>query len=90
MAGETKNGMQCAGFDVLLTDALDGQLTGERLERFQGHARVCAVCGPLFQEAEAGQRWMKSLDEVEPPVNLVHNILLATSGVTEEIGRAHV
>jgi hypothetical protein len=80
MAGETKNGMQCAEFDALLIDALDSTLTGIRLEKFQAHARVCAVCGPLFAEADAGRRWMKSLAEMEPPANLMHNILVATTG----------
>lgn len=80
MPGETKNGMQCAEFDALLNDALDATLTGKKLESFQAHARVCAVCGPLFAEADAGRRWMKSLAEVEPPANLVHNILVATTG----------
>ena len=80
MPGETKNGMQCAEFDALLIEALDATLTGPKLESFQAHARVCAVCGPLFAEADAGRRWLKSLAEVEPPANLVHNILLATTG----------
>ena len=80
MSGETKNGMQCAEFDALLIEALDATLTGPKLEGFQAHARVCAVCGPLFAEADGGRRWLKSLTEVEPPTNLVHNILVATTG----------
>jgi hypothetical protein len=80
MPGETKNGMQCAEFDALLNEALDATLTGPKLESFQAHARVCAVCGPLFAEADAGRRWLKSLAEIEPPSHLVHNILLATTG----------
>jgi hypothetical protein len=84
MAGETKNGMQCAEFDALLNEALDGTLAGPRLESFQAHARVCALCGPLFAEADGGRRWLKSLGEVEPPANLVHNILLATTGYESE------
>src|SRR5229473_6911960 len=40
----------------------------------------CALCGPLLAEADAGRRWLKSLAEVEPPANLVHNILVATTG----------
>ena len=47
MAGETKNGMQCAEFDALLNDALDGTLTGPRLESFRpmpGSARSAARC----------------------------------------------
>jgi hypothetical protein len=80
MPGETKNGMQCAEFDALLNEALDATLTGPKLESFQAHARVCAVCGPLLAEADAGRRWLKSLAEVEPPSNLMHNILVATTG----------
>jgi len=80
MPGEAKNGMQCGEFDALLNDALDATLPGQRLESFQAHARVCAICGPLLAEADAGRRWLKSLAEVEPPANLMHNILQATTG----------
>ncbi len=80
MPGESKPGMQCAEFDGLLNEALDETLTGQALENFRAHARVCAVCGPLLAEVDAGRRWLKSLAEVEPPANLVHNILLATTG----------
>ena len=80
MPGESKNGMQCGEFDALLNDALDGTLSGPKLESFQAHARICAVCGPLLSEADAGRRWLKSLVEAEPPANLVHNILVATTG----------
>ena len=80
MPGEPKNAMQCGEFDALLNEALDGTLNGPKLEAFQAHARVCAACGPLLAEADAGQRWLKSLSEVEPPANLMHNILVATTG----------
>lgn len=81
MPGESKNGIQCAEFDALLTEALDGILAGAKLERFQAHARVCSVCGPLFAEVDAGRRLLKSLAEAEPPVHMIHNILAATSGL---------
>lgn len=81
MPGETKGGIECAEFDALLTAALDGTLGGERLERFQAHARACSACGPLFAEIDAGRRLLKSIAEVEPPAHLVHNILVATSGL---------
>lgn len=84
MPGETRNSMQCAEFDALLNEALDATLSGPKLESFHSHARVCAVCGPLFAEADAGLRWLKSLAEVEPPANLMHNILLATTGYESE------
>ena len=81
MSDQSKNGMQCNEFDLVLTDALDGVLTGTQLDRFQAHARSCKACGPLFAEAEAGRNWLKELTEVEPPVSLVTNILASTTGV---------
>src|SRR5206468_9551432 len=80
MSGESKNGMQCAEFEALLSEAVEQMLSGSRLESFQAHAQACAVCGPLLAEAEDGHRWLKSLEEIEPPANLVHNILIATTG----------
>jgi hypothetical protein len=81
MAGENKNGMQCLEFDALLSDALDGALKGPRAESFQLHAKSCEVCGPLLAEASAGHEWLQSLEEIEPPADLVRNVLLATTGL---------
>ncbi len=87
MPDQTSNGMQCHEFDLLLTDALDGVLSGAGLDRFQAHARSCAACGPLLAEAEAGRNWLKGLTEVEPPASLVNNILASTTGVdTQRLG----
>ncbi len=88
MPDHTSNGMQCNEFDQLLSDALDGILTGIQLDRFQAHARSCRACGPLFAEAEAGRNWLKGLTEVEPPVSLVANILASTTGVDTQRLRA--
>jgi hypothetical protein len=81
MPGETHNGMQCKEFEELLFDALDQNLTQAKKDRFEAHARACNKCGPMFAEVEAGQHWLKSLQEVEPPANLVKNILASTSGI---------
>src|SRR5208282_4153603 len=90
MPDPTSNGMQCQEFDGLLTDALDGVLTGLQLDRFQAHARTCSACGPLFAEVEAGRNWLKDLTEVEPPVSLVTNILASTTGVDTQRLRVNV
>jgi hypothetical protein len=90
MPDHTNNGMQCNEFDVLLSDALDGVLTGTRLEGFHAHARSCSVCGPLFAEVQAGRNWLKDLTEVEPPVSLVTNILASTTGVDTQRLRVNV
>jgi hypothetical protein len=90
MPDQTRNGMQCHEFETLLTDAIDGVLTGTGLDRFQAHARVCRTCGPLFAEAEAGRNWLKGLTEVEPPASLVTNILASTTGVDTQRLRVRV
>ncbi|MGA8622773.1 MAG: zf-HC2 domain-containing protein [Candidatus Sulfotelmatobacter sp.] len=84
------NGMQCHEFDGLLSDALDGVLTGLQLDRFQAHARTCSACGPLLAEVEAGRNWLKDLTEVEPPVSLVTGILASTTGVDTQRLRGNV
>jgi hypothetical protein len=91
----TGNGMPgheliCSDFDGLLTDALDGVLTGTQLDRFQAHSRSCSVCGPLFAEVEAGRNWLKELTEVEPPAGLITSILASTTGVDTQRLRVNV
>lgn len=82
MPGETKHGIECTEFETLLSEAIEGQLTGAQKEGFDAHRRVCTVCGPLFADVQAGQQWLRSLEEVEPPAQLVHNILAATTGIS--------
>jgi len=90
MAGQQDNRMHCAEFDALLSQAIDGTLAGERLTAFEAHGRECKLCGPLLQEAESGHRWLKSLAELEPPEELVTNILLRTTGKVPSRQRAAV
>jgi Putative zinc-finger len=72
--------MQCNEFDALLSQAIDGTLAGDRLAAFEAHGRECKVCGPLLESAEAGRSWLKALEEVEPPADVVTKILLRTTG----------
>jgi hypothetical protein len=90
MPDHTSNGMKCNEFDLVLSDAIDGVLTGTALDKFQAHARSCKACGPLLAEAEAGRNWLKGLTEVEPPASLVTNILASTTGVDTQRLRANV
>ena len=71
--------ISCAEFDALLSDALDGVLSVAAQQRFDTHRQQCATCGPLFSEATAGLNWLQALEQVEPPANLLHNILAATT-----------
>lgn len=75
----TMRQMSCTEFEALLTDALDGTLTPEAASRFEQHRAGCQLCEPLFAETKAGLSWLRSLEEAEPPLNLVRNILAQTS-----------
>ena len=88
MNGKSQNGLQCIEFEALLADALDGALDAERMSLFQAHAAGCPDCGPLLADSRKGLQWMKSLEPLEPPRHLVHNILAATSGVEHRQERA--
>jgi putative zinc finger protein len=77
--GNTERALTCSEFDALLSDALDGVLTPASQRRFDAHRETCATCGPLFAETSAGMNWLDALPQLEPPANLVHNILAVTS-----------
>jgi hypothetical protein len=79
MNNEAKNGMECGEFEALLADALDSAIAADTRTAFDEHGRSCAVCGPLFAEAWEGMVMVQGLAELEPPKNMVHNILAATS-----------
>lgn len=83
MTEKDHNDMQCSQFEALLSDVLDDAdaetLSPEVRRAFQAHAESCAACGPIFVEARQGMLWLRGLDDVEAPANLVHNILAATS-----------
>ena len=37
------------------------------------------MCGPMLAQAREGMLLLRALPEVDPPKNMVHNILAATS-----------
>lgn len=84
MSQERQSGMECGQFEALLADALDRALTSERSEAFEAHRLSCSICGPLFEEAREGMMLLESLPDLEPPKNLVHNILAATTLVEKQ------
>src|SRR3954462_1253208 len=79
MNNEPKNGMDCSEFEALLADALDNAVAADARTAFDEHGRSCAVCGPMLAEALEGMLMVRGLAELEPPKNLMHNILAATS-----------
>ena len=83
MSQNLQNGMPCAEFEALLTEAVEGQLSGPdsglKMQAFSSHSETCERCRPLFAEALAGYQFLQGLAEAEPPAHLLHNILAATS-----------
>ena len=79
MNNDRQYGMECSQFEGLLAEALDGALTAEMEQRFTAHRDSCHICGPVFVEASEGMFLLNALPELEPPANLVHNILARTT-----------
>jgi hypothetical protein len=79
-ADRARDGVKCVEVEALLAEVLDGTLQSEQLIGFEAHQQSCASCRSMVEEARAGMHWLKGLDEAEPPVHLVHNILAQTIG----------
>jgi predicted anti-sigma-YlaC factor YlaD len=71
--------IQCSQFEALLAEALEGLLPAETMAAFDAHSQNCSLCGPMFTEAQEGMLLLRGMEELEPPKNLMHNILAATS-----------
>lgn len=81
MNQEQQFGMECTEFEALLTEAVEGALGEGQMQRFRAHAATCPVCATSLAEATAGYQQLRSLEQVELPATLMHNILVATTGV---------
>ena len=79
MNNDPKIGLKCSEFEAMLAEALDGALAAETQAGFEGHAESCVTCGPLWTEAREGMLLLRGMEELEPPKNLIHNILAATT-----------
>jgi len=83
MASDRHNPLPCTQFEALLAEAIDGSLAAPEMVQFEAHAQACPDCGPMFAEAREGMLLLRGLEELDPPRNLVRNILIATSGAEE-------
>lgn len=88
MNNDNPKRLECSEFEALLAEALDGALTEDAQQSFETHGQSCKVCSPLWAEAQEGLELMRSLGEVDPPKNLVHNILAATTMKPERMTSA--
>jgi hypothetical protein len=75
--------MNCAEFEVLLADSMDGALAapGRESERdaFAQHLESCEACALMAKEVRSAVAFMELAAEAEPPRELVGKILQTTS-----------
>jgi anti-sigma factor RsiW len=70
--------MNCAAFEVLLADYIDGALAAGQRDAFAHHLETCPACAVLAEDVRAATAFMARAWEVEPPSGLTANILHAT------------
>ena len=69
----------CGQWEILLADALDGQLMPSDEAVFTAHMAVCPACAALFEEARKGREWIEFLSpQPEVPFGLLDKILAQT------------
>jgi hypothetical protein len=71
--------MNCAAFEILLADYLDGALPASEGDAFVRHLDTCAACAALAEDARAAVAFMERASDVEPPPALLTKILHATN-----------
>lgn len=71
--------IQCAEFEILLADYLDGVLAPGERAVFAAHMENCPVCKALAEDAQSALGFMERAAEVETPPAVMTNILHATN-----------
>ena len=69
----------CAEFEILLADYIDGTLAADQRAEFAGHRETCVACAELAIDAQSALSLMERAAEVELPAELVTKILHATN-----------
>jgi anti-sigma factor RsiW len=71
--------MQCAEFEILLADYLDGVLAPGERAAFAAHMESCPACKALAEDAKSAVAFMERASDVEMPPAVMTNILHATN-----------
>jgi len=66
--------IDCAQFEVLLADYLDGTLPEPERTRVEQHAKDCEHCRELLADVQGAVHFLKNTDEVVPPPELITRI----------------
>ena len=66
--------MNCAEFESILADYIDGTLGSAQSAALEQHASSCAVCSEFMADVKGATAFLKRTDEVAPPPALVTRI----------------
>jgi hypothetical protein len=66
--------MNCADFENVLADYVDGSLADEQRSAIQEHTASCAACREFMRDVTGALAFLKRTDEVLPPPELVTRI----------------
>ena len=67
--------MNCADFEILLCDYLDGTLEQQRQRDLEQHMKSCPLCGELATDVRSAMGLVERAAAVEPPAELLTRIL---------------
>jgi anti-sigma factor RsiW len=70
--------MNCADFESILADYLDGTLPAVERVSLEEHAATCPACREFMAEVSGGFQFLTRSDTVEPPAELITRIAYLT------------
>jgi anti-sigma factor RsiW len=69
--------MNCADFEILLCDYMDGTLESSRKQEFEEHLRECATCAEMARDVQGAVAFIERAEEVQMPPELLTRITFA-------------
>jgi anti-sigma factor RsiW len=66
--------MNCAEFEILLCDYVDGTLDQARRSELESHQQECASCAELTKDVAGAMAFLERVPDVEPPHELLSKI----------------
>ena len=73
--------MRCRDFELLLCDYVDEQVDQQSRCEMDAHRVDCASCAEALADAELGLSLLRRASPVEPPAELIGDIIHSTVGV---------
>lgn len=67
--------MNCADFEILLCDYLDGTLAPAQKSAFEAHLAACHTCAAMAEDVRSAVSFMEKAAPAEPPAELLTRIL---------------